>query len=40
MKLTFLGADHEVTGSCHYLQACGDKNILDRLRNGAGERCI
>lgn len=27
MKLTFLGAAHEVTGSCHYLQAC-QKNIL------------
>lgn len=27
MKLTFVGADHQVTGSCHYLQACG-KNIL------------
>ena len=27
MRLTFLGADHEVTGSCHYLEACG-KNIL------------
>lgn len=27
MKLTFIGADHEVTGSCHYLNAC-DKNIL------------
>lgn len=27
MKLTFIGADHEVTGSCHCLQAC-DKNIL------------
>ena len=27
MRLTFLGADHEVTGSCHFLQACG-KNIL------------
>ncbi len=27
MKLTFIGADHEVTGSCHYLSACG-KNIL------------
>lgn len=27
MELTFLGADHEVTGSCHFLQACG-KNIL------------
>ena len=27
MKLTFLGAAHEVTGSCHLLQAAG-KNIL------------
>lgn len=27
MKLTFIGADHEVTGSCHFLQAAG-KNIL------------
>ena len=27
MKLTFLGANHEVTGSCTLLQACG-KNIL------------
>ena len=27
MKLTFIGADHEVTGSCHCLQVCG-KNIL------------
>ncbi len=27
MRLKFLGADHEVTGSCHYLMAC-DKNIL------------
>lgn len=27
MKLTFLGATHEVTGSCTLLQACG-KNIL------------
>ncbi len=27
MRLTFLGADHEVTGSCHFLQAAG-KNIL------------
>lgn len=27
MKLTFIGADHEVTGSCHLLQACG-KNVL------------
>ena len=27
MKLTFIGADHEVTGSAHFLQACG-KNVL------------
>ena len=27
LKLTFIGAAHEVTGSCHFLQACG-KNIL------------
>ena len=34
MRLTFIGADHEVTGSCHLLEACG-KNILV-LRHGAG----
>lgn len=27
MELQFIGADHEVTGSCHYISACG-KNIL------------
>lgn len=27
MRLTFIGADHEVTGSCHMIEACG-KNIL------------
>ena len=27
MRLTFIGADHEVTGSCHLIEACG-KNIL------------
>ncbi len=27
MKLIFIGADHEVTGSCHFIEACG-KNIL------------
>lgn len=27
MQITFLGADHEVTGSCHYMKACG-RNIL------------
>ncbi|MCM1467208.1 MAG: MBL fold metallo-hydrolase [Alistipes sp.] len=27
MQITFLGADHEVTGSCHYMRVCG-RNIL------------
>ena len=27
MELMFIGADHEVTGSCHYLRV-GEKNIL------------
>ena len=27
MKLVFVGADHEVTGSCHYIEV-GDKHIL------------
>ena len=27
MELMFIGADHEVTGSCHYLRV-GDRNIL------------
>lgn len=27
MELQFIGADHEVTGSCHYINACG-KNLL------------
>jgi len=29
LKLTFIGADHEVTGSCHCLEACGKKIIVD-----------
>lgn len=29
MKLTFVGADHEVTGSCHCLQACGKTILID-----------
>ena len=29
MKLMFLGADHEVTGSCHYIEACGKIILLD-----------
>ena len=27
MKLTFIGADHEVTGSCHMLTV-GNKNVI------------
>ena len=27
MKLVFVGADHEVTGSCHYLEVAG-KHIM------------
>ena len=27
MKLEFLGADHEVTGSCHFLEF-GEKRLL------------
>ncbi len=29
MELSFLGAAHEVTGSCHYLEACGKKILID-----------
>ncbi len=29
MKLMFIGADHEVTGSCHYLNACGKHILID-----------
>ena len=29
MKLTFLGAAHEVTGSCSLLEACGKKLLID-----------
>ena len=29
MKLTFVGADHEVTGSCHFLEAGGKKILID-----------
>ena len=29
MKLTFLGATHEVTGSCYYLEADGKKILID-----------
>ena len=29
MKLMFIGADHEVTGSCHYVEACGKRFVVD-----------
>ena len=29
MRLTFLGATHEVTGSCYYLEACHKKILID-----------
>ena len=29
MKLMFIGAAHEVTGSCHHLEACGLKILID-----------
>ena len=29
MKLVFVGAAHEVTGSCHYLNACGKHILVD-----------
>ena len=36
MKLIFIGADHEVTGSCHCLQGAG-KNILIDCGTEQGE---
>lgn len=29
MKLQFVGADHQVTGSCHYVEACGKRFLVD-----------
>ena len=29
MKLTFIGADHEVTGSCTHLDICGKHILVD-----------
>ncbi len=29
MKLKFIGADHEVTGSCHFIEACGKYMLVD-----------
>ena len=29
MKMTFIGATHEVTGSCTYIEACGKRFLVD-----------
>ena len=29
IKITFIGATHEVTGSCYYLEAAGKKFLVD-----------
>lgn len=29
MKMTFIGATHEVTGSCTYMEACGKRLLID-----------
>ena len=29
MRLIFIGADHEVTGSCHVLEVCGRYILVD-----------
>ena len=29
MELMFIGADHEVTGSCYYLEAAGKRFLVD-----------
>ena len=29
MKVTFIGADHEVTGSCTHLDICGKHILID-----------
>lgn len=29
MKITFIGANHEVTGSCTYVEACGKRFLVD-----------
>lgn len=38
MKLTFIGADHEVTGSCHAIEACGKYILIDcGLKQGSDD---
>ena len=33
MQLTFIGATHEVTGSCYYLEAAGKHFLVDVVWN-------
>ena len=43
MKLIFVGAAHEVTGSCHYLNACGKHILVDYGRSEerrVGKECL
>lgn len=38
MQITFIGADHEVTGSCHVVNACGKYILIDcGLEQGSDE---
>lgn len=38
MRLSFFGADHEVTGSCHMLEAAGKKILIDcGMQQGFGQ---
>ena len=39
MKMTFIGATHEVTGSCTYIDACGKKFLVD-FGMEQGEDCF
>lgn len=39
MKMTFIGATHEVTGSCTYIEACGKKFLVD-FGMEQGEDCF
>lgn len=39
MKMTFIGAAHEVTGSCTYIDACGKKFLVD-FGMEQGEDCF
>lgn len=39
MRLSFYGAAHEVTGSCHFLECCGKRILIDcGLKQGRDEK--